>query len=101
MRPHDIREAIRGSFAVPFSVVNAVLRQLVEREKLVYTYRDPCSYVELPCSDVRAEAQGLKIVLDRDGAPWICDVDVDVDPAENLADQGCWRCQEPDQEEEG
>ncbi len=34
----------------------------------------------------------LKFVKDRDGNGWLCDKHVD--PVGNLAEQGCWRCED-------
>ncbi len=35
-------------------------------------------------------ARPMKVVVDEEGSPWLCDDDVD--PHRNLASQGCWRC---------
>ncbi|MGC8763213.1 MAG: hypothetical protein ACP5VN_06205 [Acidobacteriota bacterium] len=37
-------------------------------------------------------ARPMKVVMDEKGCPWLCDADVN--PHEDLASQGCWRCSE-------
>ena len=37
-------------------------------------------------------ARPLKVVKDPEGGLWICDKDVD--PSGDLAEQGCWRCED-------
>lgn len=37
-------------------------------------------------------ARPMKFVQDMNGDGWLCDKDVD--PAKDLAGQGCWRCEE-------
>jgi hypothetical protein len=32
----------------------------------------------------------MKVVMDPEGNPWLCDADVD--EKGNLKKQGCWRC---------
>jgi hypothetical protein len=34
----------------------------------------------------------MKVVVDDDGCPWLCDADVDDE--EGLREQGCWNCGE-------
>lgn len=91
-RPHEIQKALSIKFSVPLSMVKEVLNELVAKERLVFTYRDPCNYVEIPCTEVNTGARPLKVIVDVKGEPWICDTDVD--PSKELADQGCWRCKE-------
>ncbi len=92
LRPHEIQKALSAKFSVPLSTVKDVLNELVAGARLVFTYRDPCNYVEIPCTEVNTGARPLKVIVDRDGEPWICDTAAD--PARDLADQGCWRCGE-------
>lgn len=90
LRPHEIQKALSTKFSVPQSMVQDVLKELVAKERLVFTYRDPCNFVEIPCTEVNTGARPLKVIVDVEGEPWICDTDVD--PSKELADQGCWRC---------
>jgi len=92
LRPHEIQKVLAVKYAVPLSSVKRALESLVEREKLVFTYRDPCSFVEIPCADVNSGVRSLKVVVDDDGESWICDADVD--PSMDLPEMGCWRCKD-------
>ncbi len=89
-RPHELQKTLSKKFDVPMSRVQKALAHLVEEEKLVFTYRDPCSYVEIPYSETSVSARPMKVLVDSTGEPWICDADVD--PSVDLAGQGCWRC---------
>jgi len=92
LRPHEIQKAISLKYAVPLSMVKHVLNELVASEKLVFTYRDPCNYVEIPIAEASGGARPLKVVVDGRGVPWICDTDAN--PSGDLALQGCWNCGE-------
>jgi len=92
LRPHEIQKALSTKFSVPLSMVKDVLKEIVARERLVFTYRDPCNYVEIPYTEVNTGVRPLKVIVDGDGEPWICDTAAD--PSQDLADQGCWRCGE-------
>jgi hypothetical protein len=35
-------------------------------------------------------ARPMKVVVDKDGCPWLCDLNVD--DSSDLQAQGCWRC---------
>ena len=37
-------------------------------------------------------ARPMKVVVDNNGCPWLCDNNVD--ESKDLKDQGCWRCAE-------
>lgn len=37
-------------------------------------------------------ARPMKVVVDNNGCPWLCDSNVD--ESKDLKDQGCWRCAE-------
>ena len=39
-----------------------------------------------------SSARPMKFVKDAQGAGWLCDRDVD--PKQDLREQGCWRCDE-------
>lgn len=47
-RPHDLHDDLTRSHGVSRSAVQRALNDLVRQGKLIFTYRDPCSYVELP-----------------------------------------------------
>ena len=88
-RPHSVVMTVSSILEVPIFRVKKVLENLVKERKLVFTYRDPCSYVEMPFKDVSRGAPPTKVVVDGEGNPWICAQDVD--PSEDLAAQGCWQ----------
>jgi len=90
LRPHEIQKVLAKKFSIPLSTVKNALAELVARARLVFTYRDPCSYVEIPDHEINRGPRPLKVVVDNNGDPWICDIDVD--PSSDLIDQGCWRC---------
>lgn len=90
VRPHELQKDLSRKFDISLSSVQQALTALVEEEKLVFTYRDPCSYVEIPYSETHTSARPMKVLVDSTGEPWICDADVD--PSGDLAAQGCWRC---------
>ena len=37
-------------------------------------------------------ARPMKFIMDDNGSGWLCDRDVD--PSQDLREQGCWRCEE-------
>jgi hypothetical protein len=39
-----------------------------------------------------SRSRPMKVVVDGQGSPWICDCDVD--PSKDLAAQGCWQLKE-------
>jgi hypothetical protein len=90
LRPNILEKKIRDEYGVGVHEVRAILNELVEEEALVFTYRDPCSYVEAPASASRRAARPMKVLRDGEGEYWICDAGVD--PAKDLGAQGCWRC---------
>jgi len=49
LRPIEARQELAGEFDISRSAVNGLVRALVEEGELVYAYRDPCSYLEIPC----------------------------------------------------
>jgi hypothetical protein len=71
LRPHEIQKELSTKFSVPLSMVKDVLKELVEGERLVFTYRDPCNYVEIPYTEVNTGARPLKVIVDGDGEPWL------------------------------
>jgi hypothetical protein len=48
IRPIDLERAILGEGGSSKTALKQALNALVQAEKLVYTYRDPCSFLELP-----------------------------------------------------
>jgi hypothetical protein len=91
-RPKEVISSICAESDVPMSLVKAALNDLVNERKLVFTYRGPSSYVEIPWKGLPGEAGRVKVVIDDKGNPWICDYDVD--PSADLAAQGCWQLRE-------
>jgi hypothetical protein len=93
-RPYSLVKTISDNSGVPIFRVKKVLENLIKERKLVFTYRDPCSFVEIPINDMSRRSHPLKVVVDQEGNPWICDHDVD--PSKDLAEQGCWQIREED-----
>ena len=58
-RPHELHESLLRSLGASRSAVQQSLNELVREGKLVFTYRDPCSYVEIPES-VGTTPAGMK-----------------------------------------
>ncbi len=48
LRPNALITAIAHGGEFPFAEVKSIMVNLVRRDVLIYTYRDPCSFVELP-----------------------------------------------------
>ncbi len=92
VRPFELERTLTKKFGIPLFSVKEALKDLIEEEKLVYTYQDPCSYVEISVAKNHRAARPMKVVKDADGEPWICDSDVD--PSVDLEKQGCWRCRD-------
>ena len=90
LRPHEVERTLLASLGVPGDTAKTALKELIEEERLVYSYHDPCSYVEIPVQWGHHAARPMKVVVDRQGNSWICDKEVD--PSGDLAEQGCWRC---------
>ena len=93
-RPYSLVKTVSDNSGVPIFRVKKVLENLIKERKLVFTYRDPCSFVEIPINDMSRRSHPLKVVVDQEGNPWICDHDVD--PSKDLAEQGCWQVREED-----
>ena len=88
-RPHSVVRTVSDILGVPMFRVKTVLEDLLKERKLVFTYRDPCSFIEIPIHDLSRGARPMKVVVDGKGNPWICDCGVD--PTKDLAGQGCWQ----------
>jgi DNA-binding GntR family transcriptional regulator len=48
LRPHELHEGLRRSLGASRVTIQRSLNDLIREGKLVFTYRDPCSYVETP-----------------------------------------------------
>ena len=90
VRPVELERRLKAEEGVSLSAVKETLNALVEEGRLVFTYRDPCSYVEVPVEEPHRAARPMKVIRDDKGEYWICDADVD--PAGDPEAQGCWRC---------
>ena len=91
-RPYSVLKTVSTNLGVPIFKVKRALEDLLKERKLVFTYRDPCSFVEIPINDVPPGSRPMKVVVDSKGSPWICDHGVD--PTKDLAEQGCWQLRE-------
>lgn len=93
LRPIDAEQVVAKEFDMSTSAINEVVKELVEDGDLVYTYRDPCSYLEIPCNGCdggHRAARPLRVVTDHQGNPWICD-DVS-NPLDDHTGSACWEC---------
>ena len=88
-RPHSVVRTVSDILGVPIFRVKTVLEDLLKERRLVFTYRDPCSFIEIPINDMSRGSRPMKVVVDGKGSPWICDHGVD--PTKDLAEQGCWQ----------
>jgi hypothetical protein len=43
-------------------------------------------------SEPHKAARPMRVVVDKDGCTWLCDVDIDENG--NLKEQGCWNCKD-------
>jgi len=50
VRPIDATQTLTRELGTSRFAVTAAVRDLVDHGELVYAYRDPCSYVEIPCN---------------------------------------------------
>jgi hypothetical protein len=48
IRPRDLEKALSHETGLPVSEIKSRLRDLIQKGELVFTYRDPCSFVEFP-----------------------------------------------------
>ncbi len=90
IRPIDLERKLEHEHGLARSAIKVVLKELVGEGELVLTYRDPCSYVEIPVEESHHAARPMKVIPDKSGEYWICDDDAD--PSGDLAKEGCWRC---------
>jgi hypothetical protein len=90
MRPIDLEKKLEHEHGLTLWWIKDAVNELVDEGQLVYTYRDPCSYVEIPIEEGHHAARPMKVIPDKRGEYWICDNDAD--PTGDLAKEGCWRC---------
>jgi hypothetical protein len=57
IRPIDLEKELEQELGLAFSTTKDTVKELVGEGELVFTYRDPCSYVETP--SVRATMGGV------------------------------------------
>jgi len=48
--------------------------------------------MEITLKKSPSRSRPMKVVMNGEGSPWICDCEVD--PSKNLAAQGCWQLEE-------
>jgi hypothetical protein len=90
IRSNDLEKGVSHKYGMHRYVVAEVLKDMLEEERLVFSYRDPCSYVEIPPTKPQRAARPMEIVRDKNGDCWLCDKGVD--PEKDLKEQGCWQC---------
>jgi hypothetical protein len=91
IRPIHAIQTLTRERDISASAVKGALEKLVNEGELVYTYRDPCSYVEIPCNGCDGEhlaARPMKTVIDDSGNAWLCDADIK--SSDYLYGQNCW-----------
>jgi len=50
VRPHDLEKSLSQERGITLSEFRLALKDLMQEGKLVFTYRDPCSFIEIPAS---------------------------------------------------
>jgi hypothetical protein len=90
IRPVNLEKKLEHEHGLALSAIKDVLKELVDEGELVLTYRDPCSYVEIPFEESHHAARPMKVIPNKSGEYFICDDDAD--PSGDLLEQGCWRC---------
>jgi DNA-binding GntR family transcriptional regulator len=48
LRPHEVERGLAHRLGVSMYMVQEAIRVLAEEGRLVFTYRDPTSYIEIP-----------------------------------------------------
>ena len=61
IRPIDLKRKLEEHSLVPVAIRD-MLKELIGEGKLVYTYRDPCSYVEIPATESHHAAPSMKVI---------------------------------------
>jgi len=93
LRPSEAKRVLARELDISGLAVHEVVKDLVEEGDLVYSYRDPCSYVEIPCNGCEGgyrAARPMHVVTDTAGNPWLCDAGSV--PVGDLPGHGCWDC---------
>jgi hypothetical protein len=91
-RPFSVVKTVSDTLGVPIFRVKKALESLIKERRLVFTYRDPCSFVEIPIKEIPRRSPPMKVVVNGKGNPWICNQHAD--PSKDLAAQGCWQASE-------
>ncbi len=95
IRPSELSQKLAQEIGSSTFVANELIKHTVAEGDLVYAYRDPCSYVEIPCNGCEGghrAARPMRVFADSKGNPWLCDDDVT--DAEGLGGTSCWNCGE-------
>ena len=90
LRPHEVEKSLSERLGISAFTAREAVKGLVKEGELVFTYRDPCSYLEIPPVEAHHAARPMAVVTDAHGESWICDAGVD--RSGDLAGQGCWAC---------
>ncbi len=48
LRPHEVEKGLAHKLGISIQTVRDAVRILAEERRLVFTYRDPTSYIEIP-----------------------------------------------------
>jgi hypothetical protein len=67
LRPIDLKRKLEEKHSLVPVAIRDVLKELIGEGKLVYTYRDPCSYVEIPATEIHQAAPPMKDIQDKSG----------------------------------
>jgi len=62
IRPIDLEQKLKQEHGFAFSTIKNALKELVGEGALVFTYRDPCSYVEIPVEESHHAARPMKVI---------------------------------------
>jgi hypothetical protein len=65
IRPIDLKRKLEEERSLIPVAIRDVLKELIGEGKLVYTYRDPCSYVEIPITESHHAAPPMKVIQDK------------------------------------
>jgi hypothetical protein len=89
VRPADLERRLAHERGLALSSVKDAVNELVAEGFLVYAYRDPCSFLEIPTEEAHHAARPMEWVPDNSGEYWVCDAHPD--RSRDLSEQGCWR----------
>jgi len=91
--PHStkeiLREALRRCFRFPAGKSKAKGEGKMSKDGQIKKKTTEITLEKNP-----SRSRPMKVVVDGEGSPWICDCDVD--PSKDLAAQGCWQLREDD-----